>query len=631
MLQRDYAQGRQSQASIADAFLDALFAVLEGRSEKLHLDLIYGYEEDKTFKLIDGQQRVTTLWLLHFLLYKRAGQLDTIKDKLKRFSYSTRTSSKNFCKELLDKEERFKTDVFPSQTIKQGGTFGKKEDLNNDPTIKAMVFMLDYIYKRLQDKNLESLISRLENISLSVINMKNFGLGEDLYIKMNARGKLLSKFENLKAFVEQANIPEELLVAIDIKWSDYFFDSRHSETFDERLFFFLHYANAFFALNSEDTNGVNKNQEGQENIREILDIDRAIGKSYGFLQKEENLKLLDSMINCLPKWQNEGKKLWFFKIKGPKFFNQKLENKEVCYFFALLFIVKIGIKDWDYMRVCGHFIENHRLDRLEDIQGFFKIFKKISEGISEGDSKGGFYGFLSESERTSQFHETVYNLEKRKAKLISASRGTDQSWEGILNQTSDHKYLVGYVDFLLDLSKIDGREDLEKFKDYAKLTMDILDTFFLKGGEDEEDDLALFQRAFLCFGYYSVEATNQFFGNSYNMGMFRYRELIFKLFENKPDKGKSYFQKLLDNLLTLPKQPLQEKMKYIVKNYIDPQGEKLLDIPCQLQERSWWEQLLIQQEDLFAFINKRQDKECGRIKIDQDDREVYLLERKNFL
>ncbi|WP_163532704.1 hypothetical protein [Helicobacter suis] len=192
---------------------------------------------------------------------------------------------------------------------------------------------------------------------------------------------------------------------------------------------------------------------------------------------------------------------------------------------------------------------------------------------------------------------------------------------------------MGYVDFLLDLSKIDGREDLEKFKDYAKLTMDILDTFFLKGGEDEEDNLALlalFQRAFLCFGDYSVEATNQFFGNRYNMGMFRYRELIFKLFENKPDKGKFYFQKLLDNLLTLPKQPLQEKMKYIVKNYIDHQGEELLDIPCQLQERSWWEQLLIQQEDLFAFINKRQDKECGRIKIDQDDREVYLLERKNF-
>ncbi|WP_163566278.1 DUF262 domain-containing protein [Helicobacter suis] len=626
MLQRDYAQGRRSQIAIANAFLDALFVVLEGRSRKLHLDLVYGYEEDKTFKLVDGQQRVTTLWLLHFLLYKRAKQLDTIKDKLKGFSYSTRKSSKNFCRKLLDKEKYFKTDVSPSQTIKQGGTFGEQEDLNNDPTIKAMVSMLDCIHKRLRDKNLEglkSLISGLKNISLSVINMQNFGLGEDLYIKMNARGKLLSKFENLKAFIEQANLPPKLLANMDNKWSDYFFDNKKPNTFDDRYFHFLHYANAFFALDSENPNGDNKNQEGQENITitDILNTERTIGKSYRFLQNKDNLELLDQMIDCLPKWQSEGKEKWFFKVEGPKFFNQKLENKEVCYFFALLFIIKAGAEklDLDYLRTCGHFIENHRLDKPEDIVGFFELFKEISGGIGSN-----FYEFLSEHKRESQFHETVYNLEKRKAKLIS----DNPNWKEALEETSDHKYLVGYVDFLLDFSKMNSKEDLEKFKDYAKLTMDILDTFFLNG---REDNLALFQRAFLCFGDYSVEATNQFFGNCHKMGMFRYRDLVFKLFKNKPDEGKPYFQRFLDNLLNPLKQTLQEKMKYIIKNYIDPQGEKLLDIPCRLQERFWWEQLLIQQKEMFVFINSRQDKECGRIKIDyQDNQEVYLLERKNF-
>ena len=41
MLQRDYAQGRKSQISIANEFLDAIFAVLEGKRETLHIDFIY--------------------------------------------------------------------------------------------------------------------------------------------------------------------------------------------------------------------------------------------------------------------------------------------------------------------------------------------------------------------------------------------------------------------------------------------------------------------------------------------------------------------------------------------------------------------------------------------------------------
>ena len=73
MLQRDYAQGRKSQVKIANEFLDAIFNVLYSNENKtLHIDFIYGYEKNKKFLLIDGQQRITTLWLLHFYLYKKS-------------------------------------------------------------------------------------------------------------------------------------------------------------------------------------------------------------------------------------------------------------------------------------------------------------------------------------------------------------------------------------------------------------------------------------------------------------------------------------------------------------------------------------------------------------------------------
>ncbi|MBW5410777.1 DUF262 domain-containing protein, partial [Brachyspira hampsonii] len=69
MLQRDYVQGKKSKISIAEAFLHNIFGVLDGNQNKLHIDFIYGYLEDNNFILIDGQQRVTTLWLLYLIIY----------------------------------------------------------------------------------------------------------------------------------------------------------------------------------------------------------------------------------------------------------------------------------------------------------------------------------------------------------------------------------------------------------------------------------------------------------------------------------------------------------------------------------------------------------------------------------
>ena len=112
-LQRDYAQGRWAQKGIGEKFAEALLEVLDGddKAKGLHLDFIYGYVEEKDSKkliLIDGQQRLTTLWLLHLYLYKRLeleGQVkesNDIKNWLGRFSYAARSGAKEFCQALLE-------------------------------------------------------------------------------------------------------------------------------------------------------------------------------------------------------------------------------------------------------------------------------------------------------------------------------------------------------------------------------------------------------------------------------------------------------------------------------------------------------------------------------------------------
>ncbi|CRF46372.1 DUF262 domain-containing protein [Helicobacter heilmannii] len=641
MLQRDYAQGRKSQKDIATKFLNALFQVLEDKKQTLHLDLVYGYQDVEVFKLIDGQQRITTLWLLHFLLFKKAGRLEDIKEALSHFTYHTRESSKEFCEKLLAEEEEFSLEIKPSEMIEdKEGTFGDAKDRENDPTIKAIVHMLDLLYDALDQKSpqvLENYIEKLRGISFSVINMKKFGLGDDLYIKLNARGKLLSKFEQLKAFIEQAPIDQQWLNVLDNDWSDYFFDSKKPDRFDQRFFHFLHYANAFFALE--------KLEKEEGTIEQFLDTERTIDHTYRFLQNEENLKVLDCTIQeLLPQCQELG----FLSINGPSFFEvqrkdskdrcaqeTKLEHKKVAYFFALLALAQIDKQACleanlqEYARVCKHFVENHLLDSNDDLHGFFDLFKAIAVGVS---CKEGFYAFLSQTKPLDTFfHQKVFTLEQRKARLICA----DRAWEGILNKTSKHAYLVGYVGFLLDFSRVDGKDNLQKFTDYATLTMEIFNEFFTK----KACPLSLLQRALLCFGDYSIGATNQFFGNRHRMGMFRHRQIVFRLFEKEPFEPQKYpknaLHKLLDNLLSVPKGDLAHKMQGIIKNYTSNREQQLVEISWTLTERAWWEQLLLQQKDLFDWINKEEGKECGRIYFlkDKDTQQVlqaHLLPTKKY-
>lgn len=292
ILQRDYAQGRKSQSKIANEFLSAIFNVLNGKRQSLHIDFIYGYQENDKFLLIDGQQRITTLWLLHFYLYKKAGCLEQIKD-LAKFSYNTRRSSANFCKNLLKKD--FDINEKPSEAIKnKGGEFEKAENLNNDPTIKAMLNMLDWIFEEVKNKReIKKLAENLDHITFDLFDMGKFELGEELYIKMNARGKQLSKYENLKSFIEKdskISKEQELLGNIDTDWSDYFFDSKYPEKFDTRGWNFLHYATLFFALENKEIES--------KNIKEAIENpNQPINEFYEPLQNVENIKLLDRVVS----------------------------------------------------------------------------------------------------------------------------------------------------------------------------------------------------------------------------------------------------------------------------------------------------------------------------------------------
>ncbi len=72
LIQRDYAQGREAEKDVRDDFLGALYDAMVPATgadkPPLNLDFVYGSTEgtgSSRFLPLDGQQRLTTLFLLH--------------------------------------------------------------------------------------------------------------------------------------------------------------------------------------------------------------------------------------------------------------------------------------------------------------------------------------------------------------------------------------------------------------------------------------------------------------------------------------------------------------------------------------------------------------------------------------
>lgn len=299
IIQRDFAQGRKTSKDVRDNFLQALYKYLDENKPNRDLDFIYGslseINGETIFIPLDGQQRLTTLFLLHWYLYqisdndekKKEFKITLLKDGISMFTYETRSSSSEFCNALMSNDIDF-NNLLISEKKSEGES--KENSLSKsiknsawfylswqyDPTIQSILNMLDAIHIKFANKKIffERLLD-IENpiITFLFLNLKDFRLTDDLYIKMNSRGKPLTPFENFKAKLEQCledvesnrqfkllfkengneiekevSLKEYFSSNIDIKWANLFWNYRglqnrsktkSDNTFDNELMNFI--------------------------------------------------------------------------------------------------------------------------------------------------------------------------------------------------------------------------------------------------------------------------------------------------------------------------------------------------------------------------------------------------------
>lgn len=252
IFQRDYAQGREDKATLRRDILQQLHtSLILDSSKDGHMDFVYSFgDTNAPSQPLDGQQRLTTLWLLYWYLainVLKEDELETALQRLKRFSYRTRRSSSNFIDALCDIKcvSGLRNNQNISSAIRNYTWFDKAWD--KDPTVKGMLFTLSgqsnennsgpNSIQSIFDTNRNEfpvmwqlLISEecpihFDFITIEDVEVKSPDL---LYVKMNARGKPLSSFEKFKAQwinnMREKNADEafEISRLIDNQWNDVF-------------------------------------------------------------------------------------------------------------------------------------------------------------------------------------------------------------------------------------------------------------------------------------------------------------------------------------------------------------------------------------------------------------------------
>lgn len=229
IIQRDYAHGRDNTRAedVRTMLVKDLWKTVTESIKGLHLDFIYGRIDGACLIPFDGQQRLTTLFLFHRYLYeKKKGNEwhnSAEQELLKKFSYATRPSARDFCEALCEQN------IVPCIADISDASWFDVSWLD-DPTVKSMICVLRTIHEALESvENKDFALEKLNSITFTLADMGKLNMGDMSYISMNSTGRPLTAWENFKASLLEnyPNIQEK--ESLDTKWADYFFKKYRSE------------------------------------------------------------------------------------------------------------------------------------------------------------------------------------------------------------------------------------------------------------------------------------------------------------------------------------------------------------------------------------------------------------------
>lgn len=625
IIQRDYAQGRKNNIGLCENFLEALKeSILSNKT--INLDFIYGNVEDKVFLPLDGQQRLTTLFLLHWYAYVKECNNTEIRDVLKKFSYETRLSSRRFCEALLDNNISVDVTVssISSQILDSKWFF---ISWKNDSTIRAMLRSIDLIHSVFNEVNniWESLVIK-KNIVFHLLILENFGLSDDLYIKMNARGKLLTPFENLKAEMqdksskgdwekERAEI-ERFSYKLDDRWTHFLWlNFRKNNSIDNAHMNFI----TSIVMAKLSTGQILKGNERIDAIRKLNEnnssrdlINYIDAETFDYIYRAYELYCDLFESDAMPylnidMWRHVPEKNLLYQIllgSNTSYTHKVMFFAQTEYLLNNIAIDQEKYEEW--MRVVRNIVsradltpDGKRSDIVRSPETFNGAINLVSE-LSAGCNN--IYEFLGKNTISSSFAREQVKEEILKAQIIIYN----PQYKQLIHKTEDNELLRGHISFALECANY--KNDISNI-DFNRLeqVQQVFKKYFnreLESGNLEFDKL---RRTLLtievngnyhCYDYWW---SYWYAGDAEKRKLFPlYREIEY--FIGLPE-FKQYFKKLV---LLLIEQSYDE----IISNFAKP------------KKMENWQYRLIKEELLLFNCSSKY------IAISQDRSYCYLLKSK---
>lgn len=536
IIQRDYAQGRIGKEHLRERFLGKMFDVLCGKGGTMTLDFVYGTIENDALYPLDGQQRLTTLWLLHWYIALNSDNLSANKDIFNCFTYETRISSREFCNHLCTIDSNNYKNFKDKNKEK-----GIVEYIRNqtwfyqryaqDPTVQGMLRTLggtkiedstgndikdglEEIFGK--DTDFQKCWSLLTSEECPIVfvykEMKdeNLPLSDDLYVKMNARGKQLTDFENFKAdlldFAPDPDNPHKKLLGQDIAslmdnaWTDVFWNvAKAAEVYQVDAIYFKFIRDYLFAKFIADSSlsaselqdnrfyqdvykGNNSNNEytGFNLYKEVIKAD-VIKDLKQFFSLWQLSRLTDEKLR--PLWKVDKDYFYliphYLKLKDGITVSEttqigRVVSYAVCRYFEINeeFDEK-HFKDWLYF--VWNVAENSNIATEDAMIGAIRLMKELSA------KSGDILTFLaSYSPISSKFAERQILEERFKARLMLGENSA--VWRKKIREAESNIFLKGNISCLL---RKDSEEYVADFPMFVQKFNNICKYFDSDGVKDE--------------------------------------------------------------------------------------------------------------------------------------------------
>lgn len=611
-IQRDYTYGRESAKSICEKLIGSILNSLKNDNQSLHLDFVYGkklgvenfnelernknsidtllvslknYAENLnieidfetnqknssvaevvTFIPLDGQQRLTSLFLIHWYVANLLKKEDA-KKTLKRFRYATRSSSKEFLQFLVNHNFHFENkNNLLSESIENHEDFFTK--WKKDPTVLGMLIVLDIIDEKFIEKQLEAIkvwenLTTKDIVTFDFFDLDDFELTDELYLKMNARGKKLTHFENFKAWLNKnhsENIQiEDWKKKLDLDWNDLFWNEKalnESKIDTTYLQFFKNMFLGDYLLNENIS-------EKDENI-DLLRLNSEFNPISLFENSESFRVNINNYLVLLEYFSNSKVEtllnpLYYDVTNLNDFFfnkNQGLTWWHTTLNFAISRYIIANKNDLKYLnqwvRVISNLIYN---TPIESPKLFTEAANAITKLIVRFQNRN-IYNVLKELNAS----EIDFFAEKQKEEEIVKARLIDDEpiydWENLFIELEFQNYFYGQIGFIF---KLHESIDYKTFKENSRKVS------LLFAEEIMKDYNYVLFRSLLTYGNCFFNGGNTLTYPTNLRGTLRNRnENWRKFFDNK-----LIFIKKLSDDISSSEVNILEKLKKIIKDYED--------------------------------------------------------------